>query len=72
MRIYWRAYYAARADRLRRQISERRQRAGYRPNRRLMPVIARARQQAQSQETRVGYYALLRAIFAIPEHEALP
>ncbi len=70
MRPYRAAYRAAHSERLHRQAYQRRRRTEYRPNRRLTPVVARARQQAQERETQVGYYALLRAIFAVPEEQA--
>ncbi len=70
MRPYWVAYRAAHTERLQHQAYQRRRRTEYRPNRRLTSIVARARQQAQERETQVGYYALLRAIFAVPEEQA--
>ncbi len=41
----------------------------WRPNRWLAAVIAAARREVRRRETEVGYYALVRAILALPDED---
>ena len=65
-------YRQANGAALRRAEWQRRRRDRYIPNRRLRRVITQAKAAYLRRETQVGYYALLRRIFAVPADQALP